>query len=111
MKIQKLHFGQLGLSSVRFQDYIASGGRVRGIAMLSVTSPSFSTGSLCGFNNLITWHEAVINPGNPTGTVLTRDVIEAVVRRALPGQNGLVLGLVFHLLPRLSTCFVLCQAL
>ena len=24
--------------------------------------------------------EAVINPGNPTGTVLTRDVIEAVVR-------------------------------
>ncbi len=24
--------------------------------------------------------EAVINPGNPTGTILTRDVIEAVVR-------------------------------
>lgn len=38
----------------KIQDFVAGGGRVRGIA--------------------------VINPGNPTGTVLTRDVIEAVVR-------------------------------
>ena len=67
------------------QDYIASGGRVRGIAMLWVTT---STLEIIGaivvlfpVGNLSMHIEAVINPGNPTGTVLTRDVIEAVVRR------------------------------
>ncbi|CAK9086132.1 Probable alanine aminotransferase [Durusdinium trenchii] len=38
----------------KIEEFLAGGGRVRGIA--------------------------VINPGNPTGTILTRDVVEAVVR-------------------------------
>ena len=54
----------------KIQDFIAGGGRVRGIAGLL---------SLCLLNEA----KAVINPGNPTGTVLTREVIDAVVRPRL----------------------------